>query len=350
MKLRRPRRKLSPRPCAEADVPGASRRTLTRNGLAEMSFLIRALALIGKYATQGFAISIMIGLMLPQLAEAARPFLPVAIFIFVAMTFARVDLHALRAILRAPSGLIFALIWTTLAPILLVGGLLTLVGRENLDPGLVLGLAILAAAPPIMSSPAVAMVLGLAPTMLLTVVLLTTALAPFYSPIAAELVAAVPVPLDVGALITRMLLLIGGAIATAIVIRLVLGEGRIRAHKASFDGLGVVTYFLFAIAAMDGVLYAIMDTPLRVASYLGIVFAIAFAGILSAMLILRPLSPSDRFVLGYGTGQRNMGLLIAALGAATPDTTYLFFALAQFPIYLMPQIVKRFSRRYVVTG
>ena len=350
MILRRPRRKLSPRPCAEADAASRVPLNARRGCLADMSLLIRALAFIGRYATQGFAISIMVGLMLPQFAAAARPFLPVAIFIFVALTFARVDLHALRAILRAPSGLIFALIWTTLAPILLVGGFLTVVGRDNLDPGLVLGLAILAAAPPIMSSPAIAMVLGLAPTMLLTVVLVTTALAPFYSPIAAEFVAGVVVPLDVGVLVTRMLLLIGGAIATAIVIRLVLGEGRIREHKASFDGLGVVTYFLFAVAAMDGVLYAIMDTPLRVAGYLGIVFVIAFAGILSAMLILRPLSPSDRFVLGYGTGQRNMGLLVAALGAATPDTTYLFFALAQFPIYLMPQIVKRFSRRYVVAS
>jgi BASS family bile acid:Na+ symporter len=54
---------------------------------------------------------------------------------------------------------------------------------------------------------------------------------------------------------------------------------------------------------------------------------------------------SDRFVLGYATGQRNMGLLIAALGAATPDTTFLFFALAQFPIYLMPQIIKPLARR-----
>jgi hypothetical protein len=38
--------------------------------------------------------------------------------------------------------------------------------------------------------------------------------------------------------------------------------------------------------------------------------------------------------------------LIAALGAATPDTTFLFFALAQFPIYLMPQLVKPLARRF----
>jgi BASS family bile acid:Na+ symporter len=35
-----------------------------------------------------------------------------------------------------------------------------------------------------------------------------------------------------------------------------------------------------------------------------------------------------------------MGLLIATLGASVPETTFLFFALAQFPIYLMPQILR----------
>jgi hypothetical protein len=32
--------------------------------------------------------------------------------------------------------------------------------------------------------------------------------------------------------------------------------------------------------------------------------------------------------------QRNMGLLLAATGGALPDFTWLYFALAQFPVYL----------------
>jgi BASS family bile acid:Na+ symporter len=76
-----------------------------------------------------------------------------------------------------------------------------------------------------------------------------------------------------------------------------------------------------------------------------VAFGLAAAGFVSAFLVLRWLEPAERFVLGYGTCQRNMGLLIAALGADTPDTTFLFFALAQFPIYLMPQIVKPIARR-----
>jgi bile acid:Na+ symporter, BASS family len=317
-----------------------------------MSFVIKSLAevlaLIGRYGTQGFIISILAGLALPQLAAAARPFLAVSIFVFVAVTFSRIDLTALAAILRRPLPLILSLAWLTLAPIAMIMAIFALFGRENLDPGLVLGLAILAAAPPIMSSPAVAMLLGLAPTMLMAGVLVTTVAAPFYSPIAAEIVAGAAVPLEIPVLVKRMLLLIGGAILAAAAIRLILGGRRIREHKASFDGVGVVMYFVFAVAAMDGVLAAMIETPMRVLGYLGIAFGISIAGLVGTMLILRPLSPSDRFVLGYATGQRNMGLLVAALGAATPDTTFLFFALAQFPIYLMPQIIKPFSRRFVV--
>src|SRR5918993_1110850 len=314
-----------------------------------MDFLLdlplRGLALIGRYGTQGFAASIFLGLALPHFAAAARPLLAVSIFVFVAITFARVDLAALRGLARRPAPLAIAATWLLLAPAALVTLGLGAVGRESLDPGLVLGLAVLGAAPPIMSAPAIAMLLGLRPTLVAAGVLLTTTLSPVASPLLADFIAGAVVPLDLGELIRRLVGLIGGAILAALALRLWLGPDRIAARKAEFDGLGVVMYFLFAIAAMDGVLAAATADPGRVAAFLGIAAGVSLTGFVAAELALRPLAPADRLVLGYGTGQRNMGLLIAALGAATPDTTFLFFALAQFPIYLMPQIVKPLARR-----
>jgi bile acid:Na+ symporter, BASS family len=315
-----------------------------------MSFLVdglfRALAFIGRHGTQGFAISIFLGLALPQFAAAARPLLAVTIFVFVGITFARVEAAELKTLLRRPAPLLVASAWLLLAPAALVMLALAILGRPNLDPGLVLGLAVLAGAPPIMSAPAVAMLLGLQPTLIMAAVLATTVLAPLVSPVIANVVAGAVVPLDLWILVRRLLLLIGGAIVAAGLLRRLLGEDKIRAHKAHFDGIGVVMYFLFAIAAMDGVLAAALADPARVARFLGVAFVLSLAGFAGAQLILRPLRPADRFVLGYGTGQRNMGLLIAALGASTPDTTFLFFALAQFPIYLMPQIIKPLARRF----
>jgi len=308
--------------------------------------LLKVFALIGRYGTQGFAASIFLGLALPQFAAAARPLLAVTIFVFVMITFARVDLRELRSLVRRPAPLILASAWLMLAPGAAVTLALALIGREALDPGLVLGLAVLGAAPPIMSAPAVAMLLGLRPTLIIAAVLLTTSFSPLVSPVVAQLIAGVTVPLDLGVLIRRLVMLIGGAVVAAGALRFVLGEARIRARKAEFDGLGVIMYFLFAVAAMDGVLAAALSDPGRVVRFVAVAFAISITGFLAATLLLVPLRPADRFVLGYGTGQRNMGLIIAALGTATPDTTFLFFALAQFPIYLMPQIVKPLARRF----
>jgi bile acid:Na+ symporter, BASS family len=308
--------------------------------------LLKVFALIGRYGTQGFAASIFLGLALPQFAAAARPLLAVTIFVFVMITFGRVDLRELRSLVRRPAPLILASAWLMLAPGAAVTLALALIGREALDPGLVLGLAVLGAAPPIMSAPAVAMLLGLRPTLIIAAVLLTTSFSPLVSPVVAQLIAGVAVPLDLGVLIRRLVMLIGGAVVAAGALRFVLGEARIRARKAEFDGLGVIMYFLFAVAAMDGVLAAAISDPGRVVRFVAVAFAISITGFLAATLLLVPLRPADRFVLGYGTGQRNMGLIIAALGTATPDTTFLFFALAQFPIYLMPQIVKPLARRF----
>ena len=53
------------------------------------------------------------------------------------------------------------------------------------------------------------------------------------------------------------------------------------------------------------------------------------------------------FVLALGVGLRNTGLLVAPMGAAIPDTAFLFFSLLQFPIYMAPLIVEPLARLIV---
>jgi BASS family bile acid:Na+ symporter len=42
-----------------------------------------------------------------------------------------------------------------------------------------------------------------------------------------------------------------------------------------------------------------------------------------------------------------MGLMLAATGGALPDLTWLYFALAQFPIYLLPYFLSPLARRLI---
>ena len=314
-------------------------------GLRWMKIVLDILARIGRYGTQGFMVSLFVGLALPWLASAARPLLGVSVFVFLLTSFMRLNAPAFLAVLRSPRLLALSLLCTMTIPALLVLLGRTLAGPGMIDPGLGIGLALYAAAPPIMSSPAVAMLLGVEPALILATVLLATVAAPLLSPIVADLVAGGAVPLDLTVLITRLVGLVGGALVAGIVLRRVLGAPWIQAHGRSLDGLGVLMYGLFAIAAMDGVLGAVVETPARVAGFLGLSIALSVAGYGAAWLILRPVPAPQRLVLGYATGQRNMGLLVAALGASAPETTFLFFALSQFPIYIGPQVMRLLAGR-----
>ena len=309
-----------------------------------LSTLSTILAAIGRRGTAGFALSIVLGLALPQLSAIARPVLPVTIFCFTIMVFLRADLSIIAGLDRRPGRLTASVLWLVVVPPLLVGGLIAAVGPANLDPGLLLGLAIMGAAPPIMSSPAIAILYGFEPSLIIASVLLVTMMSPAIAPWLVDWLAGQAVPLDPSILMLRLVLFVGGALVVALALRRWLGKARVQALKAEFDGFGVVMYFVFAIAAMDGVTAAAIRDPKLVAMFLAAAFGMSMVGIVLGLAALRFVPLPDRFILGYGTGHRNMGLLVAALGAGVPETTYLYFAIAQFPIYLMPWLLSPLAR------
>jgi hypothetical protein len=75
-------------------------------------------------------------------------------------------------------------------------------------------------------------------------------------------------------------------------------------------------------------------------------FAVFFALLGVTMLIFRKLGRQRALALGLMVSQRNMGLMLAATDGVLPGTTWLFFALSQFPIYLSPQLLKPIVERF----
>ena len=67
--------------------------------------------------------------------------------------------------------------------------------------------------------------------------------------------------------------------------------------------------------------------------------------LLLAYALLRPFGFDDRFSASIGIGLRNMGLLIAPILAVVPKNTFLYFALAQIPIYVAPVVLKAVKAR-----
>ena len=150
----------------------------------------------GQARPAGFAISMFMGLSLPWLASSFRPFLPYSIFLFVTLTFARADFAGVRRVLQQPGKLAVAVAWITLCMPVLIGLALAIIGRDSIEPGLLLGIALIAAAPPLMGVPAYAALLGLDNSLCIAFLVISLVLTPFVSPSLASFVAGDAVPID----------------------------------------------------------------------------------------------------------------------------------------------------------
>ena len=305
----------------------------------------KLLDFLGRHATRALALSLFAGLAFPALAAVLKPWLPLMVFLFLILGFARLDLDSARRLAREPRRVALTVVWFLAALPLCVFTALTLVGRGTLDPGFVLGLSLQAAAAPILSTPAVAMMLGLDATFALMALTATMTVLPLTAPLIASLVAGADVPIDRLMLGRNLFLLLTGAALAAALIRRLWGVAAIEANRMRLDGLNVVFFFIFAIAIMDGFGANLLADPGKVAVMTAAAFLISVAGLALTFLALRRFGAGDAFVTGFACGHRNAGLMIAALGGALPETTWLYFALVQFPIYIMPAILAPLARR-----
>ena len=103
--------------------------------------------------------------------------------------------------------------------------------------------------------------------------------------------------------------------------------------------------FMFAVAAMDGVTGHFRADPLLVIELTALAFTLALALIAITALVFLRAGRARAFAIGLIAGNRNIGLMLAATGFVVPDVAWLYFALAQFPIYLLPHLLKPLARR-----
>jgi len=73
-------------------------------------------------------------------------------------------------------------------------------------------------------------------------------------------------------------------------------------------------------------------------------FALTFAILVLTAFVFAATGRERALVLGLMASQRNMGLMLAATGGALPDFTWIYFALAQFPVYLSPLLLAPLAR------
>jgi len=304
-----------------------------------------ALAWLGRQGTRAVAASIFLGLALPPLAAVFKPYLTEAIFALLTLAFLRVDLTALRGIAGRPRLILAGTVWIMLVTPALLGGLFLVLGLPERAPGLLPALMLQAAAPPLMATPAFAALLGLDVALTLVLMVIALVLTPFTAPVFADFVLGTSLAISPLALGARLFALLAGAAAVAAAIRWVAGAERIERQRERIDGLNVITLFVFAVALMEGVAARMISSPLLVVGLIALATGLSFGIGALTMLVFIPAGRENALAIGLTAAQRNMGLMLAATGGAVPDVAWLYFALAQFPIYLSPQILKPLATR-----
>jgi len=304
-----------------------------------------ALSWLGRQGTRAVAASIFIGIVTPPLAALFKPIFPFALFALLCLAFLRVDPAEVRAHFSRPLIVGAASAWMMLATPLLIGLALVLLNLPERLPGLYVAMILQAAAPPVISAPTLAALMGLDAALSLATLVICTAVTPLTAPMFATLFVGPAMAISPITLGAKLLALLAGAAIVAFVVRRLAGKPWIARQSERIDGLSVVALFVFAVGLMDGVLASIISEPGTVLGLTLLSFALAFGLMALTAAVFAWLGMGQALALGLAAGNRNMGLMLAAAGAAVPEISWLYFAIAQLPIYLMPAMLKPLARR-----
>jgi hypothetical protein len=218
------------------------------------------------------------------------------------------------------------------------------------SPGLTAALILYTSAPPNFAAAALAFILGLDGALAVALILGCLILHPILTPLFTELVTGGAVLVPGSEIALRLALLIGGAAGVAVIGRRLIGRARLARSRA-----GDRRHQRHPHAGLrdrpDGHHSRPDRRPagpcggphragLRAPHFLNLGTALAFwwSGMKTAATV------------GFALGGRNMAPAMAVLGTAVPPETWLFFAVLQFPIYLLPMLLKPIYRRMLAFG
>ncbi len=296
-----------------------------------------ALAWLGRQGTRAVALSLFAGLALPWLAALMKPAFTPSVFVLLTLAFLRVDSAALRRRFARPRLVLAATAWMMIATPLVCGPVLADLGLER---GVLIALTFQVAAPPVVATAALAALMGLDAALALAVLALAAAATPVTAAAFAALFLGGAIDLSPLGLGVRLFAMLGGAAVLAMLIRHAKGQPWLERQNERIDGLSVIALFVFAVAVMDGVVTQSIGHPTVVLGMIALAVATSLAlGVATALVFWRA-GRTVALTLALSAGQRNLGVMVAATGGRVPELTWLYIAMAQFPVYLLPHLIK----------
>ena len=299
--------------------------------------MTRALLVLTAHAPAFMAASVDVGHALPDLAALIRPAVIALASIMVLTAVLRIQPAKLRLALRRPWHILavctallvgFPVLTALLAPVL---------GAPHwLSTGLVLA----AAAPPISSAAAFAILVKIDAALVTAVSLPATLLAPFTVWAVTSALPGLSEGVDVTALALRLGALILGAFGLAFALRRLAGDAAIERLALPLDAAMVGFVSLIGIGVMHEVGLALRTAPAE----WGVIFAATWAlGLVTCFVSVALFWHAGRdraLAAGLAGAVKNMAIMVAAVLGTVDPRIALVVITAQLPIYLAPLILR----------
>ncbi len=304
----------------------------------------RALEFCARHGRWGLIVGLLAGLLLPDLAQLMRPWLPEMVAALLGITAFRIGYRAsVGQIWTNPRVVLEVLVLQLALPGLAIAAAL-IVGLASHIAAL--ALILLLAAPAISGSPNFAVLVGREPAPAMQVLVLGTALFPLTALPVFMFLASVWGGIDTGlGASVRMIVIILGATGLGFAARAIFLASPSANQLRQLDGLGVLALAVIVIGLMAGIGPVLERTPLVLGGWILFVFAVNFGLQAAAFLFLTRRGESSRSVpLSIIAGNRNVALFLLALPNDVIDPLLPFIGCYQLPMYLTPLVFERLYR------
>ncbi|WP_226623007.1 hypothetical protein [Alloyangia pacifica] len=302
------------------------------------------LPFLSRHARWLMLIGLAVGIALPQLAQFVRPWLSelVAVMLFAAAL--RIGPRAALGAIRDLRGSIGALlVFQLLCPMALIG--LAAAAGLLASPA-ALALILMLAAAPLASSPNLTLMVGGDPGPALRMLILGMLILPTTTLPVFALLPAFGGAAGIFGAALKLLAVILAATGLAFALRPRLLPAPGPTALAQIDGASALLMTVIVLALTSEIRPALLERPLELLGWMALAF-LANLGPQMLTLWLRARGGRSEALeaLAMISGNRNIGLFLAALPATVTDPLLLFIGCYQVPMFLTPLIMTPLYRR-----
>ena len=286
---------------------------------------------------------VVIGLGIPYLAELARPYLAVAIFIFTFGSFLKFESTSFSTEIAQGKRTALMVLWATFGVPLVI---MVLIKIARPGPELAQGLLFWALVPASPACVAFAAILRLNITIALLATVIGTALSPFYIPALAAMFGGYHLDIDPLATCLHLVLLIGGAFLASLMAKRLVGSF-IRQNPEAMTGIAVFAMFLAGMGSMRGMQAHLMAQPMQSLEFVVLAYALLFGAELIGTMLFWRYGRVAALTAGLISGTRTITLAWVVLGNNVLPLADLFLATGMVAKYTAPGLTKWLLARII---